>query len=491
VIFNSLTYLAFLPCVVLLYWLAPQRGRLWLIFVASLVFYGFWRIDFIPLILFSAGVDYLLARAIEGTTSPARKKALLALSVGVSLAILAVFKYSGLFLGSAASIAGLFGYRPDWPTLHILLPLGISFYIFATISYVVDVYRGLIRAERDPLVYFCFIVFFPHLVAGPILRAGVLIPQLLKPAPFAADHLIQGAKRILYGLFLKVVLADNIAPFVNGAFSGNLAARHGADVWTMAFLFGFQIYFDFSAYSHIAIGSARLMGITLPENFNFPYFSASPREFWRRWHISLSTWVRDYLYMPLIGARPASPTNLNEQAWEALPATRGPSQSERRRTFALFVTWTLMGLWHGGAWTFALWGVYHAVCIWVQRTIASGVPGLRQAPPVLGWLVTLPAMMAAWIPFRAASVGGALLLWSRMIDPRQFFNLSLSADAYAVAAFLLPAVIVFYLGRRAFEALPKTWPIAIAAGQTALIAVVAAGDLLCLEVRSQFIYFQF
>jgi D-alanyl-lipoteichoic acid acyltransferase DltB (MBOAT superfamily) len=491
VIFNSLTYLVFLPCVVALYWLAPQRWRLWLVFVSSLVFYGFWRIDFIPLILLSAGIDYLLARAIEDAPSQGRKKLLLGLSVGVSLLILAIFKYSGLLLNTTASIGALFGFRPDWPTAHILLPLGISFYIFATISYVVDVYRGLIRAERDPLVYFCFIVFFPHLVAGPILRAGVLIPQLRRPAGFSVDLLTEGARRILMGLFLKVVLADHVAPFVNQAFQGDLGRRHGADAWTMAFLFGFQVYFDFSGYSHIAIGSARLLGITLPENFNFPYLARSPREFWRRWHISLSTWVRDYLYLPLIGAGPTSPVNTGDQGWEAMPAERGARDSEGRRTRALFVTWTLMGLWHGGAWTFAVWGLYHALLIWAQRLAVSLTPGLKRWPAALGWVFTFPAVMAGWIPFRAPSVRDAFLLWFRMVDPRQFLNLSLSADSYALAAFLTPATMLVYLVRQAAPRLVGSSPFAAGAAQTVLIAILFAGDVLCLEVRSQFIYFQF
>lgn len=299
-LFNSITYLLFLPVVVVLYWLLPNRARLWLIFTSSVVFYGFWRIDFIPLLLFSAGLDYCLGIAIANSSDPGRRKAFMLISVVINVSILAIFKYLMFFSHTAYSISRWIGYQPSWSELHIILPLGISFYIFATISYTVDVYRRLIPAERDPLVYFCFVVFFPHLVAGPILRAGVLIPQLTHRASFRISDLATGISRILTGLFLKVVLADNIAPFVNRAFEGSLAARHGADAWTMAFLFGFQIYFDFSAYSSIAIGSARLMGIVLPENFNFPYFATSPRDFWKRWHISLSTWVRDYLYMPLI-----------------------------------------------------------------------------------------------------------------------------------------------------------------------------------------------
>jgi len=464
VLFNSLTYLLFLPVVAALYWVLPNRGRLWLILLSSLVFYGFWRVEFIPLLLLSAGADYVLARMIEASDDERTRRRLLTLSIALSLTILGVFKYLIFFTQTAWSLAGWAGYEPSWPVMNIILPLGISFYIFATISYTVDVYRRLIPAEKSALTYFCFVTFFPHLVAGPILRAAVLIPQLARRAAFSWTTMALGVRRILQGLFLKVALADNIAPLVNAAFQGDQQIRHGLDAWTMAFLFGFQIYFDFSAYSHIAIGSALLMGVVLPENFNWPYFATSPREFWRRWHISLSTWVRDYLYVPLMGAR------------------------EGGRTRGLFVSWTLMGLWHGANWTFAVWGAWHAACIWVQRRLGSF--GMK-APAVVGWAVTLPLMMAAWIPFRSANLGEAFTLWGRMIDPRQFTAMTLEANSYIVAGFTLAAMTAAWACRNLVASPPRSFSAPRQVFETGYYAVLIGCVFVFLEVRDQFIYFQF
>lgn len=482
-LFNSITYLLFLPVVVALYWLLPNRARLWLILLSSLVFYGFWRIEFIPLLLLSAGVDYVIARMIEATDDEKRRRFLLMISIAVSLTILGIFKYLIFFVDSIGSIAALVGHTPSWPELHIILPLGISFYIFATISYTVDVYRRLVPAEKSALVYFCFVAFFPHLVAGPILRAGVLIPQLAKRSAFNGSAMAEGVKRIILGLFLKVALADNVALLVNRAFDAPQGV-HGADAWTMAFLFGFQIYFDFSAYSHIAIGSALLMGIVLPENFNFPYLAVSPRDFWKRWHISLSTWVRDYLYMPLMGAKPKG------EGWEVIPPDREGGRDEGRRSRALFVTWTLMGLWHGANWTFAIWGVFHATCIWAQRLLLSVAPVLKRSPPILGWMVTLPLMMAAWIPFRAGTVGEALHLWGRMIDPRGFFNLTLWTNSYFAAAALMVGMLVAAGLWRLQPALVARPPLRIAL-QSVLFTGALIVVFIFLQVRESFIYFQF
>ncbi len=220
-----------------------------------------------------------------------------------NLGSLFYFKYLGFALTNLQMVVDVFGLEWRLPHPDILLPLGISFYTFQTMSYTIDVYRGFIKAEKDLLLFSTYVVFFPQLVAGPILRAVEVIPWLLKKPHWEWSNLSIGIKRILGGLFLKVVLADNIAEFVDVGFGVDVGYLSAIDVWTLAFLFGFQIYFDFSAYSHIAIGSAKLMGIDFPENFNFPYFSTSAREFWKRWHISLSSWIRDYLYLPLCGVK--------------------------------------------------------------------------------------------------------------------------------------------------------------------------------------------
>ena len=241
------------------------------------------------------------------------------------------------------------------------MPLGISFYTFQTISYVVDVYRKVINHEPNFFIYGCYVTFFPQLVAGPILRANEVIPQFKNHINFKYEYLNIGIRRILYGLFLKVVLADNIAPLVDLGFSTDNNSLSAIDIWTLSFLFGFQIYFDFSAYSHIAIGSAKLLGITFPENFNFPYVSSSPKEFWQRWHISLSSWIRDYLYLPIAGVK------FQKNSIGGLPVE--VHQDHRNKIKSLFITWSIMGLWHGANWTFLIWGLYHAIIIFSYRLI--------------------------------------------------------------------------------------------------------------------------
>ena len=336
-LFNSVTYLfIFLPTVAFLHWALPERLRLWIILLSSLAFYGFWRIEFVPLLLFSATLDYVLALWIEGTENPARRRRIMLISVAVNLAILGFFKYLLFFRDTLWSISGWLGYQPTFVDLYVVLPLGISFYIFATISYVIDVYRREFKAERNFIVYCNFVVFFPHLVAGPILRARNLIPQLRGPAQVTWSEVNLGISRILQGLFLKVVLADTIAGYVDSGFARDASTLTAFDVWALAFLFGFQIYFDFAGYSHIAIGSARLFGIVLPENFNFPYLATSPRDFWQRWHISLSSWIRDYVYMPMVGHAAYSPAGLPSKV-EAEKTT----QHATRKPTNIFTIWHL------------------------------------------------------------------------------------------------------------------------------------------------------
>ena len=275
------------------------------------------------------------------------------------MGLLFYFKYLAFFAQGANEIAELAGLDFSLPPLSIILPLGISFYTFQTISYTIDVYRGFIKPERNFILYSSFVVYFPQLVAGPILRAAELVDQLSRRPPFDPEDLVIGLRRIAYGLFLKVALADNIGPLVDAGFAEPAATLRALDVWTLSFLFGFQIYFDFSAYSHIALGSARLMGIHFPENFNFPYLASSPRDFWQRWHISLSSWIRDYLYLPLMGAQ------VHDRSTGGLPTVES-GRSGFTRTRALFLTWGIMGLWHGANWTFVIWGLYHATLVYFR-----------------------------------------------------------------------------------------------------------------------------
>ncbi|MGJ0513403.1 MBOAT family O-acyltransferase [Methylocystis sp.] len=491
-LFNSSTYLLlFLPFVTVLYWNLPRRPRMWLIFLSSIVFYGFWRFDFVPLVLFSALMDYVLAIYIDRAQDPRARRRLLLLSIVANLSILCFFKYLGLLAESAFSFARLFGYEPGPIELKIILPLGISFYIFQTISYTFDVYRRELPPERDLLKYMCFVTFFGHMVAGPILRARVLMPQFERRPAFDVTLVMEGLKLILAGLLLKVVLADSVAEFVDTGFAKPAIDHSFLDAWTLAFLFGFQIYFDFAGYSHMAIGSAKLLGIALPDNFNFPYMSTSPREFWQRWQISLSTWIRDYLYLPLLGSFHSS----RDEAWDTMSDTDiGPS-SARQRSYALFLTWVIMGLWHGANWTFALWGFYHAVLVQAQRFLGY-VKGKRRGRIwlVLGFAVTLPLSMAGWIPFRCQSVGDALTMWVRMSDLPSLarLRLGLSPNTYIIAASLMVGMFATWAWV-VLVANPRLvrWRVLDVISATGYYAVAIALVVLFLQVRAQFIYFQF
>lgn len=484
-IFNSVTYIVFLTVAVCLYWILPQRLRLWMILLSSITFYGFWRIQFIPLMIFSASVDYFAALGMHNSASGMRKKMWLGFSLMINLGLLFYFKYLLFFAENAIGLLHLAGVQVDPLALKIILPLGISFYTFQTISYVVDVYRGSIPPERDFVLYGCYVTFFPQLVAGPILRARELIVQLAVRVPFDLVFLSEGLRRILYGLFLKVVLADNIAPLVDTGFAQPTAALSALDVWTLAFLFGFQIYFDFSAYSHIALGSARLMGISLPENFNFPYSSSSPRDFWKRWHISLSSWIRDYLYLPLAG------TTVHDRSLGGL-ATAASNLQFRKNYGVLFLTWAIMGLWHGASWTFLAWGLYHACLIFGYRQLSALCKDMPfQLREVGGWVVTLPLVMLGWIPFRAESVGDFLAMWGKVLQIKGYFWLGLRENSYLVAAFLLAGFCITHGTKKYFLPLLRQRIFPSQALEAVAFSVIVGLVFVFLRPISQFIYFQF
>ena len=484
-IFNSLTYILFLTLFVSMFWLAPARFRILILFLASLIFYGFWRVEFVAVMLFSAIIDYTAARNIHRSNRSRTKKAWLACSLFVNLGLLFYFKYLLFLTENLAGFANFVGLSLSVPTLNIILPLGISFYTFQTISYTVDVYRGFVEPEKNFVRYGTYVTFFPQLIAGPILRAREVIPQLTSWSCWKWENIEAGLRRICYGLFLKVVLADNIAPLVDSGFAIPADMLGGLDVLTLAFLFGFQIYFDFAAYSHIAIGSARLLGIKFPENFNFPYLSSSPKEFWQRWHISLSSWIRDYLYLPIAGERV-----LDRSTGGLKGATEKRLSSGRNR--ALFITWFLMGLWHGANWTFALWGLYHATLIVLYRLSAP----IRQMFPNWirqygGWILMLPLSMIAWIPFRAESLNESLALFTRLVDPTSYLSLGLRENYYLVAACILVGHLAVYFIRRAMS----TWSDKAIGVRSLLdsaqIAIQTAAIFVFLRPINQFIYFQF
>ncbi len=482
-IFNSLTYLFFLALVVSSYWLMPHKFRIGLIFISSCIFYGFWRPEFLLLMFISASIDYLAALKMIDTQSIIRKRWLW-LSLSINLGLLCYFKYLFFIVDNATLALNYLGYNFQAPALNIILPLAISFYTFETISYIVDVYNKQIEPEKNFWKYSCFVLFFPKLIAGPILRASEILPQFNQALYFKNSYFISGLHRIIIGLFLKVVIADNLAPVVDAGFSQSINTLSALDVWTLAFLFGFQIYFDFSAYSSIAIGSARLLGIHIPENFYFPYASSSPKEFWQRWHISLSSWIRDYLYLPLQGEK------IKAHSSGGISITS--HNHKRSALIFLFITWAIMGLWHGASWTFLIWGLYHASIIALYRLInIQPIPCSEKVRKYLGWSITLPLMMLGWIPFRAQSVQDTLMLWSKIFNPNNYLWLGMRENTYIIAALSLMAFLLCYsihTIKKDFWVKHLAWTFTfITAGYTVGIYLI----IIFLRPINQFIYFQF
>ncbi len=390
-LFNSLEYFFFLPFVFLIYWgLKKVSYQNVFILLASYFFYGLWDYRFLSLIFISSLADYLIGISLEKSSLPKQRKILLTVSVLVNLGILGVFKYYGFFASSLADLFGAMGLDVSFTTLKIVLPVGISFYTFQTMSYTIDIYRGKMQPTRSALNFFTYVAFFPQLVAGPIERAVRLLPQIENKRIFTFEKGRDGLKQILWGLFLKVVVADSCGEFVDQIF-GRADGMNAPLLLLGAVLFSFQIYGDFAGYSEIAIGSAKLLGIDLMKNFRTPYFSRDIAEFWRRWHISLSTWFRDYLYIPLGGSRVSKFLNI-------------------RNVFLVFV---ISGFWHGANWTFIIWGFLHALFYLPLLiggsnrnsldNIAQGrlFPRFTDSVRVLG---TFLLVSLAWIFFRAENL---------------------------------------------------------------------------------------
>jgi alginate O-acetyltransferase complex protein AlgI len=401
VTFNSWVFAFFFAAVLLLYYRLPWRAQNRMLLAASLIFYGWWDWRFLGLLFLSAGIDYVAGRGMEGAV-PARRRRLLVLSMCSNLGILAAFKYFGFFAGSLAAVLETVGLRPDLPTLQIVLPVGISFYTFQSMSYTIDVYRGHLAAVRSPLLFFLFVGYFPQLVAGPIERATNLLPQLARARRVTAEMVASGTLLLLIGLARKVLIADNIAPLVDEVF-GAPGAASSAQLAAATALFGLQIYCDFAGYSDMARGMSRLLGIELMENFRRPYFATSITEFWRRWHISLSSWLRDYLYIPLGGNR----------------------KGEARTYVNLMLTMLLGGLWHGASWTFVAWGGLHGAALavhkrWTQLRSERGLPPgrLGLAGRAVGWGVTLVVVGAGWVFFRAPDFAAAGEVFGGMLAGR-------------------------------------------------------------------------
>ncbi len=480
-IFNSLTYLLLLIVVVSLYWLLPYRARLSLIFFSSLIFYGFWKIKFIPVLLISVIVDWIVSQKMQ-IVHKKRKSKLLLISLVTNIGLLFYFKYLIFFAENSIGLINFFGGNIDSITFKIILPLGISFYTFQTISYTLDVYRGFIKPEKDFILFACYVTFFPQLVAGPILRAKEVIPQFNNRPTFSINFIYIGMRLILFGLFLKVVLADNLSILVDTGFAINVENMSAIDVWTLAFLFGFQIYFDFSGYSFIALGSARMLGIIFPNNFNFPYIASSPKEFWRRWHISLSSWIRDYLYLPLNNIKVL---NRSEGGLERVVKTKGSKKS-------LFTTMGIMGLWHGANWTFLIWGLYHAAIISIYRITQ---PKISKFPnwfkTLAGISLTLPIMMLSWIPFRASSLSDAFSMWSKLFNPFKYTWLGMRENTYLITFLVLIGFFLVYLFKEKVSPIINSSKYISLIFDSIFIMILTSLVIIFFRAINQFIYFQF
>jgi alginate O-acetyltransferase complex protein AlgI len=395
-LFNSLDFAIFLPIVFLLYWFLVQKNlklQNAIIVVASYVFYGWWDWRFLSLIIFSTVVDYLIGQRLRTEDKQSKRKALLWTSIFVNLGFLGFFKYYNFFLENFVDAFSLFGMQINANSLNIILPVGISFYTFQTLSYTIDVYNKKLEPTQDFIAFSAFVCFFPQLVAGPIERASNLLPQFYKKRAFEYHKAVDGMRQILWGLFKKVVIADNCAEFANQIFN-NSADMNGSTLVLGAIFFTFQIYGDFSGYSDIAIGTSKLFGLDLKQNFATPYFSRDIAEFWRRWHISLSTWFRDYLYIPLGGSR-------------------GGTWMKIRNTFAIFL---VSGFWHGANWTFIFWGALNAIyflplLLTNNNRKNLGVVAEGKLLPSFGELIamltTFTLTVFAWIFFRAENVSHA------------------------------------------------------------------------------------
>lgn len=424
-LFNSIEYLIFLPVVFLLYWFGfkTRNGKNGLVIAASYLFYGWWDVRFLVLIIFVSGVAYGAAMLLD--SDRLNRKAVLWSTVALNLAVLLIFKYFDFFAKSFTRVWNTLGFTADAVTLDIILPVGLSFYIFQALGYVIDVYRGTCRPCREPLAFFAFISFFPQLVAGPIERAANMLPQFESvERAFTYASGVSGMKLILWGLFKKAVVADNAALFVEKTFADCTYMYAGTvSLWIGAILFTIEIYCDFSGYSDIAVGSARLFGINLMQNFRHPFFSKNIKEFWQRWHISLTSWFRDYVYIPLGGNRHG----------------RGATV---RNTAIVFL---LSGLWHGAALTYVAWGAYHAA-LYVPRILATkkalpanGTSRPMWKNPALMMGFTFMLVVFGFIFFRAGSCAIAVDYIRLMFSHYTPMTLDLEIPAIYWAAIMLIA----------------------------------------------------
>ena len=464
---NSHSFLlVFLPVVVALYWLTPHgRPRLVLLVGASLFFYGLWDWRYVPLLLTTTLVDWVAGRLLAGSTAEGasrRRKLVLAAALALNLAVLGYFKYRGFFVDQLDGVLYLLGMGRPLPTIRFILPVGISFYTFAGISYAVDMYRGQYPPARSVLHYLAWVTLFPYILAGPIIRYGHVGAQLESvPRRLSWALVANGLFFLVLGLAKKMLVADVMAPYVNELFAhpGRLGLW---SAWAAALGYTLQLYFDFSGYSDMAVGVALLIGLRFPQNFDSPYKAVNPSDFWRRWHMSLSAWLRDYLFIPLGGSRGSTLLTVRN----------------------LLITFVLAGLWHGAAWTFVVWGLLWGVFQSVH--VVAKKYGLTPGWTWLNRPLTFAAAVLAWVFFRATSVRAALKILASMVGLRGVSGEETLGVAPLFAAFIVGGLLWVNL-------LPNTWQITPRPRlrYAVLLGVLLAASLLALSKRSPFLYVQF
>jgi alginate O-acetyltransferase complex protein AlgI len=470
VIFHSLDFVVFFAVVVAAYWRLPHRGQNALIVAASYLFYGYVHVWFVALVAATTVLDYWAGRLM--TDRPAQRKLFLGLSLAGNLGMLGFFKYFNFFADNVHAALAVFGLDVPRPLLHVMLPVGVSFYTFQELSYTIDVYRGRIAARRDFLTFAAFVCFFPQLVAGPIERASRLLPEMERHRCFTWEQARSGSVLIIWGYFKKLVIADNVGVIANKVFA--LADPSFPILWAGVFAFAIQIYADFSAYSDIARGTARWLGIDLMINFDHPYFARGPADFWRRWHISLSSWFRDYVYIPLGGSR------------------AGGGKTVRN----LMATFLLSGLWHGASWNYVLWGGYHGLLLITERVLRPVLPERGLAVPIrialmfalttVGWLFFRETETAALFrDLRLAPSAASGLDW------RVGGFLFLTSAVYSVPIWVHGAWAEWELRRPASAA--DTGPTRHRLALEAMTCAILVATILVFRSRTSldFIYFQF
>jgi alginate O-acetyltransferase complex protein AlgI len=481
-LFNSLEFAFFLPIVFLLYWFVTHRSlklQNALLLLASYFFYGWWDWRFLSLIAFSSLVDYFVGLSLANAETRIKRRLLILVSILVNIGFLGFFKYFNFFAESFAQAFTLLGDPLEISSLKIILPVGISFYTFQTLSYSIDIYRKKLTPTKDFVAFFAFVSFFPQLVAGPIERASNLLPQFQSKRNFKYHEAVDGCRQILWGLFKKIVIADNCAEFVNIIFE-DPAAHSSSTLILGVILFSFQIYGDFSGYSDIAIGVARLFGFKLMRNFAYPYFSRNIGEFWRRWHITLSTWFRDYLYIPIGGSR-------------------GSTLLQIRNIFIVFL---VSGLWHGANWTFLCWGALHAlffiplVLMKRNRTFLHSIetkwlfPSLKEGLLIV---FTFSITSLSWVFFRAESVSESLLYFQGMFSNSilTFPDILRDIKAIVLVLFIFGMLFIEWIARDhqfGIERITLKWPRPVRYGFYYGLTMVI---FMFKGIPQDFIYFQF